>query len=275
MLRRPFALALPFLLAAGPALSCSSTSAAPSAADAGIDTSPAAPIPDAAIAPIDATPEPQPDAASIDAGPDPLLGCTRDPGAPTITVDPNSATDPTGGADKFTLAKALDGFPAGTGKLTASIRTEYGYITCALFDDKAPISVANFIGLARGTRPYKTKTGWTVGKFYDGLIWHRVIPDFVIQGGDPLGKGTGGPGYSLVNENQVDEPAGTLAMAASDVPSGSQFYVVVGTGPAAEYNVFGMCNTQVAIAIAGVERGPGDKPKVAVHMQRIEIGRCP
>ena len=274
MVRRPLAVALLLSGVAALASSCSSTSSSP-AADAGADAGPQVAVPDAAPEPTDAAPEPQPDAAPIDAGPDPLLGCTRDPGPPALTVDANSPTDPIGGADKFTLDKAHEGFPAGTGKLTASIRTEYGYITCELFADKAPISVANFVGLARGTRPFKGKTGWTFGRFYDGLIWHRVIPDFVIQGGDPLGKGTGGPGYSLIEENHVEEPTGTLAMAASDVPSGSQFYVVVGTGPAADYNVFGMCNTQVAVAIAGVPRGAGDKPKTPVHMERIEIGRCP
>jgi peptidyl-prolyl cis-trans isomerase A (cyclophilin A) len=211
-----------------------------------------------------------------DAGPDPLLGCTKDPGAPAVTVDPSSATDPTGGAAMFTLAKALDGFPAGAGKLTAGIRTEKGGIKCELDETAAPISVANFVGLARGTRPYKNDKGkWTTGHFFDGLIWHRVIPNFVIQGGDPDGLGTGGPGYNLVKENQVDEPLGTLAMAASSTVSGSQFYIVVGTGPKAEYNVFGKCETDSAVAIAGVPRDDSDMPKTPVHMLKVDIARCP
>src|SRR5262249_26503769 len=70
-----------------------------------------------------------------------------------------------------------------------------------------------------------------------GMSSHSLVPDFVIQGGDPTGTGSGGPGYSLPTENQVAEPLGTLAMAATSVPSGSQFYIVVGQGPAPKYNV--------------------------------------
>jgi peptidyl-prolyl cis-trans isomerase A (cyclophilin A) len=211
-----------------------------------------------------------------DPGPDPLPGCTKDPGAATVQVDPNAASDPTGGAEKFTLAQALEGLPATGGKLTVGINTEKATIRCELFEATAPISVANFVGLARGTRPYRDENGkWKVGHFYDGLTWHRVIPDFVIQGGDPDGTGTGGPGYDLVNENHVDEPLGTLAMAASKTPSGSQFYVVVGKGPPPDYNVFGTCTTESAIAIANVERDRTNAPTVPVHMLKVAIGRCP
>ena len=215
---------------------------------------------------------PSPDAPPAETGP---TVCVTDPGPGDAGIPPSSGgTDPVGSADKFTLAQALAGFPAGTGALIAHITTEKGEIRCTFDETKAPTTVANFIGLARGTRPYQDKTGaWVTGKFYDGLIWHRVILDFVIQGGDPKGTGTGGPGYSLPNENHVAEPLGTLAMAASTEPSGSQFYIVVGTGPAANYNVFGTCSTDVAIAIAGVDRTASDKPKVPVHMS-IVIDRC-
>ena len=218
-----------------------------------------------------------PDAASLEAGPgpDPLVGCTKDPGPTAPAFDPTSATDPIGGADKFTLAMALAGFSAGTGKLTAAISTEQSSIKCELLEATAPLSVANFVGLARGTRPYKLSTKWQVGRFYDGLTWHRVIPNFVIQGGDPSGDGTGGPGYDMVKENQLDEPLGTLAMAASSKPSGSQFYIVVGKGPAANYNVFGTCSTENAIAIAAVPRDDADMPKTPVHLIKVEIARCP
>lgn len=246
-------------------LACSSSTSSTPVDDAGTPPAAEAGATDAAAPKV---PE--------DAGPDPLVGCTKDPGAPAVTVDADSATDPAGGASQFTLAKALDGFPPGGGKLTAGIRTENGAITCELFEGAAPLSVANFVGLARGTRPYKDDKGkWAVGHFYDGLIWHRVIPNFVIQGGDPGGDGTGGPGYSMVKENQIDEPTGALAMAASKEPSGSQFYIVVGKGPAANYNVFGTCTTETAIAIAGVERDRADAPKTPVHMLKVEIGRCP
>jgi peptidyl-prolyl cis-trans isomerase A (cyclophilin A) len=211
-----------------------------------------------------------------DAGPsNPLPGCPLDPGAPTVEVDPASPNDPTGGAAKFTMAQALAGYPESSGVLTALITTEKGTIRCEIDEAAAPASAANFVGLARGTRPFKKSGKWTVGRFYDGLIWHRVIPNFVIQGGDPNGTGRGGPGYTLPEENHIAEPLGTLAMAASNEPSGSQFYIVVGTGPGPDYNVFGKCETETAIAIAGVPRDASDKPKSKVTMQRIDIARCP
>ncbi len=225
---------------------------------------------DAAASPIDSGPAP-----TTPTGPDALAGCTRDPGAPA-PKDIAGATDPTGGADKFTLAQALEGFPSGAGTLTAAITTEKGIIKCNLGEGAAPVSVANFVGLARGTRPYRATGGrWKTGRFYDGKIWHRVIPNFVIQGGDPLGTGTGGPGYDLPVENHAAQVKGALSMAASSVPSGSQFYIVIGKGPANEYNVFGQCETEAATAIAAVEVDGNDRPKTPVHMQKIEIARCP
>lgn len=210
--------------------------------------------------------------------------CTKDPGAPTLTFDAG-ADDPIG-AENFTLTQALAGFPKSSGTLTAVIATEISWIRCALLEDAAPVTVANFVGLARGTRPYKGKSGtWTTGHFYDGLLWHRVIPDFVIQGGDPLGKGTGGPGYSLPNENHAAQGKGALSMAAGSktvpdagmvfTPSGSQFYVVVGTGPDTNYNVFGQCTTKTAIAISNVKTDKNDKPVEDVHITKVEIARCP
>lgn len=227
--------------------------------------------------PVAQRPAPVPD-GGFDPSADPLLGCTKDPGAPAVTVDPNATTDPAGGAAAFTLDKALAGFPGTSGKLTAGISTEQGGITCELDETAAPISVANFVGLARGTRPYRDSTmKWKTGHFFDGLIWHRVIPDFVIQGGDPQGTGVGGPGYDLVVENHVSEPIGALAMAATSptMPSGSQFYIVVGKGPASDYNVFGSCTVDAAIAIANVPRDGNDAPNMPVHMLKVEIGRCP
>jgi len=211
---------------------------------------------------------------AVDTGPetDPD-GCVLDPGPADPGIDPSAYA--TFKPADFTLDKALAGFPAGTGTLRARITTQSGKIDCKLDPTAAPISVANFIGLARGTRPYKQGTTWMLGRFYDGLKWHRVVPGFVIQGGDPRGNGTGGPGYSLVDENHVAEPLGTLAMAASTAPSGSQFYIVVGTGPAADYNVFGSCDTETAIAISKLPADGKAAPVTEVNMQRIDIVRCP
>ncbi len=266
---RPTALVvLPLLLAAG----AFAVGACSSSASTATPVTPATPEEDAGA---QVRPVVDAEAPVVEEEPDPLASCTKDPGATPPTFDPASVADPIGGADKFTLAMALAGFPDGAGKLTARIRTEKRSIVCTLDEAAAPISVANFVGLARGTRPYKVGTKWEVGRFFDGLVFHRVIPDFVIQGGDPDGMGTGGPGYDLVTENQVAEPLGTLAMAASKKVSGSQFYIVVGQGPEANYNVFGSCTTEVAIAIASVPRDEYDMPKTPVHMLSIDIARCP
>ena len=217
----------------------------------------------------------------------PLAGCQRDPGAPIGDAGGDGGSgDPIGGADKFDLTMALAGFPAGAGVLTAVITTELGDVVCALDDARAPITVANFVGLARGTRPARRASAtWTATQFYDGLLFHRVVPNFVIQGGDPAGSGSGGPGYDLPSENRVAEPKGTLAMAAYTatddagatitISSGSQFYVVVGKGPGPDYNVFGTCTTDVANAIASVPASAAGRPKTPVHMLHVEIARCP
>ena len=269
----PFAVPFALALACSP-VACSSTEeAAPADAAPPADTMAPEVAADTFVAdtaPVDARPETYPD---------PFTACTKDPGPGTVTVpETETGTDPIGGAEKFTLEMALQGYPTtASGALKAAISTELGVIVCTLDEKNAPISVANFVGLARGTRPFvDIATGkWTARRFYDGLKWHRVIFDFVIQGGDPRGTGSGGPGYDLVKENQVKEPAGTLAMAAGATPSGSQFYIVTGTGPAPNYNVFGTCELAVATEISAVETNTKDAPKVPIRMTRIDIARCP
>ncbi len=252
------------------AASCSSNTA--SGADAASDSPPG---PDALTSP-DSGDGSSPRDAGVD------TGCVVDPGAGDsgVVLGPGDGGDPLGDAAAFGLVQALAGFPEGSGVLTARIDTEQGQIVCRLDEAAAPTTVANFVGLARGTRPFLKEGTWTLGKFYDGLTWHRVIPNFVIQGGDPRGTGSGGPGYSLPNENHAAQDKGVLSMAASNptptefLPSGSQFYLVVGRGPKNDYNVFGTCSVEVAQAIAAVERGSNDRPKVPVHM-KIAIERCP
>ena len=119
---------------------------------------------------------------------------------------------------------------------TAIINTSEGSITCELFTKEAPNTVANFVGLATGTKEFKDlKTDKMVKRpFYNGLIFHRVIPGFMIQGGDPLGDGTGGPGYQFDNENtnaSFSKP-GVLAIAnAGPNTNGSQFFITVAPTP--------------------------------------------
>jgi peptidyl-prolyl cis-trans isomerase A (cyclophilin A) len=183
---------------------------------------------------------------------------------------------------KFTLEQATKGL-SGSGPLTAKIETTLGTFTCELYDKQAPITVANFVGLARGLRPWKDpKTGkWEEKKpFYDGLIFHRVIPGFMIQGGDPLGVGTGNPGYRFEDEFspelKFDKP-GLLAMAnAGPGTNGSQFFITEGTPQhlTGRHTIFGLCEPMSLVTkIAGVKRGPRDKPETDVVMKKVTITR--
>jgi len=181
-------------------------------------------------------------------------------------------------ADLAVYAKALKG----KGALTATIATSQGTLHCQLFDDKAPIAVANFIGLATGQKPWiDPATGKTVKNkpFYDGLTFHRVVPQFMIQGGDPLGRGTGGPGYTFDDElvpGMTHKP-GTLAMAnAGPSTNGSQFFVdeVNASWLNNKHTIFGQCaEVDVVTKIANVPRGRNDKPNEPVTITKITINR--
>ena len=183
---------------------------------------------------------------------------------------------------QFTLEQATKGV-TGSGLLVAKIETTLGTFTCELYEKDAPITVANFVGLARGTRPWKDpKTGKWVEKkpFYDGLIFHRVIPGFMVQGGDPLGVGTGNPGYRFEDEIspnlKFDKPA-LLAMAnAGPATNGSQFFITEGTPQhlTGKHTIFGLCEPASLVAkITGVKRGPRDKPETDVVMKKVTISR--
>ncbi len=163
----------------------------------------------------------------------------------------------------------------------AVIETSMGNIHCTLFPDKAPIGVANFIGLATG------KTEWTDPRsgakkqgvpLYDGTTFHRVIPNFMIQGGDPRGNGTGDPGYKFKNETSADlsfDRPGRLAYAnAGPDTNGSQFYIteVPYSSLNRGYTIFGQCEDLAVVkAIARVARGPQDKPNTPVTIKHIQI----
>ena len=147
----------------------------------------------------------------------------------------------------------------------ATLHTNHGAIAVELFDEDAPKTVENFVKLA--------KDG-----FYDGVIFHRVIPDFMIQGGDPTGTGTGGPGYSFEDEfNQHKVERGALAMAnAGPNTNGSQFFVV--TTQAApwldgKHTVFGRVTEgmDAVDSISAVETDANDKPREAVTIERVEV----
>jgi len=185
---------------------------------------------------------------------------------------------PPDAADLAVFTRAIKG----KGALIATITTNQGALHCQLFDDKAPIAVANFIGLATGQKPWSDpQTGRTIkGKpFYDGLTFHRVIPRFMIQGGDPLGRGTGGPGYTFDDELAPDltHKPGTLAMAnAGPSTNGSQFFIdeVEASWLNNKHTIFGQCKElDVITKIASVPRGAGDKPQDPVTITKIAIAR--
>jgi peptidyl-prolyl cis-trans isomerase A (cyclophilin A) len=179
-------------------------------------------------------------------------------------------------ADLDVYLKAIPG----PGDVLATIRTSEGTLHCDLFPDRAPIAVANFIGLATGKKAWTNPKGDVEsGKpFYDGLTFHRVIPDFMIQGGDPEGRGIGGPGYKFDDEvtNAAFGP-GTLAMAnAGPNTNGSQFFIMENTRGdlAPHHTVFGHCaELDVVKRIARVPRDQGDRPKSQVTITKITFSR--
>jgi peptidyl-prolyl cis-trans isomerase A (cyclophilin A) len=167
--------------------------------------------------------------------------------------------------------------------LYAIIYTSMGNIVCRLFEKEAPKTVANFRGLATGTKAWTDpKTGRVRhNPLYPGTTFHRVIPDFMIQGGDPAGDGTGSPGYKFDNETdpnlKFDRP-GMLAMANSGPnTNGCQFFITV--APAehlnGDYSIFGevVSGQEVADAISKVPRNAEDKPDTPVAIKAIVIRR--
>jgi peptidyl-prolyl cis-trans isomerase A (cyclophilin A) len=161
--------------------------------------------------------------------------------------------------------------------------TTMGKITCIFYEKEAPKTVQNFIGLAEGTKEWTDpKTNQKVKKhFYDGLIFHRVIPNFMAQGGDPLGIGVGGPGYQFEDEFspklRFDGP-GRLAMAnAGPGTNGSQFFITQVATPWLDgrHTIFGQVveGQEVIDKMAGVPKGPGDKPITDIVMKKVSILR--
>lgn len=166
---------------------------------------------------------------------------------------------------------------------TATLHTNLGDIVVELFDDHAPTTVENFVGLAGGTKEYKDpKTGEpTTGKFYDGLTFHRVIDGFMIQGGCPLGSGTGGPGYKFEDEFHpelsFDRPY-LLAMAnAGPGTNGSQFFITVVPTPHLNrrHTIFGEVtdadSQKVVDSIATTETDFRDRPSTPVVIESVTL----
>lgn len=191
-----------------------------------------------------------------------------------------TGTKPATGAKTGTAAKPATAAAAGP---SAIIETSAGKMTCKLFPDKAPIGVANFIGLATGTKDWKNPVSHAKKHgvpLYNGTIFHRVIPDFMIQGGDPAGTGEGDPGYAFKNETsptlKFDRP-GRLAYAnAGPDTNGSQFFITEVPYPSlnGNYTIFGQCDdATVALVkqIARMGRDSNDRPNRPVKINRVVI----
>jgi len=169
-------------------------------------------------------------------------------------------------------------------KPTAIINTSVGKMTCTLFPDKAPIGVENFIGLASGTKDWKNPVSGAKKHgvpLYDGTIFHRVIPGFMIQGGDPAGNGTGDPGYKFKNEASPDllfDRPGRLAYANSGPgTNGSQFFITEVATPHLNggYTIFGQCDEATVVLVKQITHmatdPTNDKPFRPVKIVHISI----
>jgi peptidyl-prolyl cis-trans isomerase A (cyclophilin A) len=159
--------------------------------------------------------------------------------------------------------------------------TTLGEITCELFPDKAPVTVQNFVGLANGTKEFvdPKSRARTKRPYYDGQGFHRVIPKFMIQGGCPLGTGTGGPGYNFQDEFSKDlsfDKPGRLAMAnAGPGTNGSQFFITVAPTNWLDnhHTIFGQVvkGMDVVDKIVNTPKGANDRPKAPVVMNSVKI----
>jgi peptidyl-prolyl cis-trans isomerase A (cyclophilin A) len=170
-----------------------------------------------------------------------------------------------------------------TNTLTATLRTSQGTVQVRLFPDHAPKTVRNFVDLAEGTREWTDpRTGQTGrSRLYDGTVFHRVIPRFMIQGGDPLGTGTGGPGYQFADEIHPDlrfDRPYLLAMAnAGPGTNGSQFFITTVPTPHlnGRHTIFGevISGSDVVDQISQVKTGRNDRPVQDVVLESVQVDR--
>jgi peptidyl-prolyl cis-trans isomerase A (cyclophilin A) len=196
-----------------------------------------------------------------------------------------AAKDATENVKRVALAKEA-GLTVGE-EMWAKFDTSMGEIICKLEPEKAPLTVANFVGLAEGTKDWKdpkTQKSMSDTPYYNGILFHRVIPGFMIQTGDPTGTGRGGPGFTIQDEFHPDlrHKPGTLSMANTGRPNsgGGQFFITEVATPHLDdkHSVFGYCDPIALIKkITGVEKvGSGrgaSKPKVDIVLNKLSIHR--
>lgn len=198
------------------------------------------------------------------------------PARPVGKVAP-SPDDPLKG--EWSLEDATKGL-AKEGKLYAHIDTEKGKLECELWDDKAPITVANFVGLARGVRPWKSPEGaWVKKPLYDGTTFHRIVKGFMIQGGDPKGNGSGDPGYVIPDEiweNGLHDQRGLICMAnRGPNTNGAQFFILDGKASFLDgkYTIFGKCSPDSVIETLASEKTERERAVNPPKIKKITIER--
>jgi peptidyl-prolyl cis-trans isomerase A (cyclophilin A) len=194
-------------------------------------------------------------------------------------VQPPTTPDPRGG--KFGLKDATKDL-GGKGPLVATIRTNLGTLYCDLYEDKAPNTVANFVGLARGLREIWDGQAWVAKPYYDGTTFHRVIPGFMIQGGDFKGDGSGEIWYTIPDEvhpSLKHDKSGQLCMAnRGPNTNAAQFFITEGAAPHLDgsYSIFGQCiPNEIVNRIARVPQSgaPNNRPLTPVVMEKVSIER--
>jgi peptidyl-prolyl cis-trans isomerase A (cyclophilin A) len=251
---------------------------APLAVLAACQSSPPEPIPATKEAPAAKSETKQDKAASDAKTPEP----PRKPPVRKVSARPvaevkPSPDDPLKG--KWTLEDATKGLPAGK-TITATIETDLGSLECKLYDDKAPITVANFVGLARGLRPWKTPDGtWEKKPAYDGTPFHRIIKGFMIQGGDAKKNGSGEAGYVIPDEIWEDahhDRAGLLCMANRGPNTNSaQFFITDAAAAHLDngYTIFGECGPEETIHKIASVPVSGDRPTNPPIIKKVTITR--
>lgn len=194
-----------------------------------------------------------------------------------VAMVPVSPDDPIKGV--WSIDEATKGL-AKEGRLMATIDTEKGKLECELWDDRAPRTVANFIGLARGLRPWKDPQGtWVKKPLYDGTVFHRIIKGFMIQGGDPKGNGSGDTGYVVPDEiweGSKHDQRGLLCMANRGPNTNSaQFFILDAAASYLDgkYTIFGKCSPDKVIETLAGHKVIGDRAVEPPKIKRVTISR--
>lgn len=214
----------------------------------------------------------------------PHVNSTSTPLASSATAPPATASASAPGGDplsgKFGLPDALKGLPK-AGKLIAELVTDAGTLKCELYEDKAPNTVANFVGLARGLRPFKDpKTGtWEKRPAYDNGVFHRIIKGFMIQGGDPTGTGAGDGGFVIPDEvwpGATHDRRGLLCMANKGKNTNSmQFFITDGAARHLDsgYTIFGSCGPDAVIEKLAASEVRGDRAITPPKIKKVTVRR--